>query len=81
MYPRKGSLKIGSDADLTVVDLDRKWKISADEMHSKSAETTIYEGWEVKGKPIMTIVRGKKVAEEGEVLSKPGYGQFINPLS
>ncbi|MFC1803132.1 dihydroorotase family protein, partial [Thermoproteota archaeon] len=77
MYPKKGSFKIGSDADLTVVDLNKKWRITADKMYSKSADTTIYEGWEVKGKPTITIVRGKKVAEDGVVIGERGYGEYI----
>lgn len=81
MYPKKGSLKIGSDADFTVVDLNKKWTIKADKMYSKSADTTIYEDWRVKGKPIITIVRGKKIAEDGVILGERGYGEYIKPLT
>jgi dihydroorotase-like cyclic amidohydrolase len=81
MYPKKGSFMVGSDADLTVVDLNKKWTIKAEKMYSTSADTTIYEGWKVKGKPIMTIVRGKNVAEDGVVNGERGYGEYIKPLT
>lgn len=76
MFPKKGSLMVGADADMTVVDLDLEWVIKAENMYSRSRETTMYEGWRVKGKPIMTVVRGEIVAEDGVVIGKIGYGQF-----
>jgi len=74
--PRKGVIREGSDADLVVLDLDREVTISAEKLHYKVGWTP-FEGMKVKGVPVMTISRGEVVAEEGEVLGKPGRGQFL----
>jgi len=76
LYPRKGAIEVGSDADLTVVDLKRKHTITADQLRS-AGDFTPFDGWKVKGKPILTMVRGAIVAQEGEVVAKPGHGCFI----
>lgn len=76
LYPRKGVIAVGSDADLTVVNLKEKTKIKEEKMHTK-CEFTPYEGWEVVGMPSLTLVRGKVVMEGGEITSKPGYGVYI----
>jgi len=76
LFPKKGAIMVGADADLTVVDLDLEWVIKAENMYSKSRDTTLYEGWKIKGKPILTVVRGEVVAENGEVIGKMGYGRF-----
>jgi len=74
IYPRKGAIAAGSDADLAIVDMKREEKISPG--YSKCGWTP-YEGREVKGAPIMTIVRGQVVMKEGDILMKPGYGRWI----
>ncbi len=76
LYPRKGVIQEGSDADLTIVDLKRETAISADKLHYKVGWTP-YEGMKVKGFPAMTILRGMVVAEEGTVVGSPGCGQFL----
>lgn len=76
LYPRKGTIAVGSDADLTVVDLKEKTKIKAEKMHTK-CDFTPYEGWEVIGIPSLTLVRGKIVMDGGEIVSKPGHGTYI----
>ena len=78
LYPRKGAIRVGSDADLTVIDLKKKGVIKATELHTK-ADFTPYEGWEVQGVPVATLVRGKVVMQGGEILAKPGYGRFVRP--
>lgn len=79
IYPRKGSLQICTDADITIVDLNKEMTITSDNLYTKVGWTP-YEGCEVKGVPIYTIVRGNIVMEEGEVIGKPGYGEFIKPI-
>jgi allantoinase len=79
LYPRKGAIQIGSDADLTLVDLQRRAVIRGAEMESKT-KFTIYEGWEVQGVPTATFVRGRRVMDNGEVIGRPGYGQLIRPV-
>jgi dihydroorotase (multifunctional complex type) len=72
----KGRLKEGNDADLTVVDLNRKYKIDASKFHSK-AEFSPFEGREVQGKPVKTIVAGQLVMDDGEIVAKAGSGRII----
>ena len=76
MYPRKGVISKGSDADLVLVDLKVKRKIRADQLHSKVGWTP-YEGWTVKGWPILTIRRGEVISENGQILGKPGSATFL----
>jgi len=79
LYPRKGCIAPGSDADLVIVDLKKEGKITTD-MLKCIADFTPFEGWPTKGEPVTTIVRGQIVAENWEVIAKPGYGQFIKPI-
>jgi allantoinase len=80
VYPKKGVIQVGSDADFIVVDLKKEQKISTEKMYSKAKDITLYDGWKVKGVPTMTIVRGTLVMKDGEVIGKPGYGNFTTPL-
>jgi dihydroorotase len=72
----KGRLKEGNDADLTVLDLNRKYKIDASKFHSK-AKFSPFEGREVQGKPVKTIVAGQLVMDDGEMVAKAGSGRII----
>jgi dihydropyrimidinase len=77
MYPKKGTIQTGSDADLTIVDLDLEKTVTAELLQSYS-DYTIYEGWKLKGWPVTTIVRGKIIMEDGQVASDAlGHGEFI----
>lgn len=76
LYPRKGSIMPGSDADIAVLDPDRRMKISADVLHS-NIDYSIFEGMEVEGWPHTTIRRGEVVFTDGEVTAKPGSGKYI----
>ncbi|MFW9956372.1 MAG: dihydroorotase family protein, partial [Candidatus Thorarchaeota archaeon] len=75
LYPRKGTLRIGSDADLVLVDPTKEEKITSEMMFSKSG-WTLYEGLKMIGAPVMTFVRGVKVFEEDHTTVKPGHGEF-----
>jgi len=72
----KGRLKEGNDADLTVVDLKRKYKIDPSKFHSK-AKLSPFEGREVQGKPVKTIVAGQLVMDDDEIVAKAGSGRII----
>jgi len=72
----KGRLEEGNDADLTVVDLHRKYKVAASKFHSK-AKWSPFEGREVQGKPVKTIVAGQLVMDDGEIVAKAGSGRII----
>ncbi|WP_018921562.1 allantoinase AllB [Salsuginibacillus kocurii] len=75
---KKGTLAIGSDADFTIVDMEEKYTIREEELHSKS-KVSAYDGWELQGKPVYTIVRGEVVMERGTVSSKP-QGSIVKPV-
>jgi len=72
----KGRLKEGNDADLTVVDLNREYKVDASRFHSK-AKFSPFEGREVQGKPVKTFVAGQLVMDDDEIVAKPGSGRII----
>lgn len=77
MYPKKGTIQEGSDADLTIVDLGLEQKVTPELLQSYS-DYTIYDGWKMQGWPVMTIVRGRVVMENGKVDgSMLGHGEFV----
>jgi dihydroorotase len=80
VFPKKGCIDVGADADLVIADMKLKHTFTQEEVLSK-AGYTCYEGREVQGFPIMTIVRGNIVMENGKVIGKPGNGEFVRPLS
>jgi dihydropyrimidinase len=77
VYPRKGSIKIGSDADMVIVDMDKEVTIK-NENQITACGWTAYDGMKVKGWPVMSIIRGEVVMEDDQVLSKKGFGEFIS---
>ncbi|HET6640765.1 MAG TPA: amidohydrolase family protein [Nitrososphaeraceae archaeon] len=77
MYPSKGTIMSGSDADLTIIDLEMQKTVTPDLLLS-SSDYTIYDGWKLTGWPVMTIVRGRIVMSEGSVDEKTlGHGKLI----
>jgi len=77
MYPKKGTIQPGSDADLTIVDLDLEKTVTPELLQSYS-DYTIYDGWKLRGWPVMTIVRGSIIMEDGQVANEAlGHGEFI----
>jgi allantoinase len=79
IYPKKGAIAIGSDADFAIVDPKKSKVIRAEDLHSKSRSTP-FIGWEVKGVPTTTILRGQVIVDDdGELVAKPGSGQFVHP--
>lgn len=75
-YPRKGSLQVGSDADIALVDLDAEFDASPAAL-SSYADYSLYEGWRLKGAPVMTISRGDVIAKNQVVTGRPGRGRYI----
>ena len=76
LYPRKGSLGIGSDADIMIIDPKKEVTITRDMLHGNT-DYTPFEGWNLTGFPIMTISRGQTLVRNGELVAKPGVGQFL----
>ncbi|MBI2756071.1 MAG: amidohydrolase family protein [Chloroflexi bacterium] len=79
LFPRKGSIAPGSDADLVVLDLERRHTITAASSHYKCGWTPL-EGREVQGLPVTTILRGRVIVDDGEVYAEPGSGRFQLPV-
>jgi dihydroorotase-like cyclic amidohydrolase len=77
IHPRKGEVALGSDADLIIVDPDEEWTIKGEELHGKTRWTP-YEGRRVRGRPLMTFVRGTLTYDRGEVLGELGQGRHIS---
>lgn len=77
VYPQKGALQVGSDADVTIVDMNKETEIKRENLHSKS-KVTAYDGVQIKGMPVMTIVRGTTVMKDGQIISEP-LGQLVTP--
>jgi len=78
LYPKKGTISVGSDADLVVVDVKHDFTIKGESLHSKQKRTP-FEGRRVKGTPLYTVLRGQVIMENGEVSGKQGYGVFLSP--
>jgi dihydropyrimidinase len=76
MYPQKGVLAEGSDADICVWDPDERWTIGIDDLHH-DGDYSPWEGWEVTGRPVTTILRGKVVVDDGKLLGVPTDGQWL----
>ncbi len=77
LYPQKGTLAPGSDADLVVVDTGRPMRIRNADQASKAARTP-FDGWEIPASPRLTLLRGEPVAADGK-LAGPPRGRFVRP--
>jgi dihydropyrimidinase len=76
LYPRKGAIAAGSDADLAVWDPDAERTIALGDLHHDS-DYSPWEGWEVRGWPVATVLRGKVVVEDGSLLGSPEDGRWL----
>ena len=79
LYPRKGTIAVGGDADLVVFDPAREFTIRAENQHS-NVGYTLYEGQTVLGWPEMSFQRGRPVLRQGEIVAEPGQGRFLPTL-
>jgi dihydroorotase-like cyclic amidohydrolase len=76
LYPQKGTIRANADADFTIVDMGRKMVLTEKDMYSRTGFTS-WEGMEVSGVPVYTIVRGQVVMENGKIAASPGCGRFV----
>ncbi len=76
LYPKKGTIAVGSDADIAIWDPERTLTLTHDLMKDGS-DYTPYEGIEVKGWPVLTMVRGKTVMRDGELVGEKGFGAYL----
>lgn len=77
LYPRKGSLNVGADADLTLVDMEKESVVAGKALKSRSKYTP-FEGRALRGMPVMTVVRGEVVMRNGEIVGRP-VGEYLKP--
>lgn len=75
-YPRKGTVSVGSDADLVLVDTTKEVTLRSQDQLSRAGFTP-FDGWKVTGFPVTTLVRGQMVMHQGEILVEPGFGQYV----
>ncbi len=76
LFPRKGTIQPGADADLVVFDPDYRGKISA-KTHHINVDYSVFEGWKIEGRPSIVTVRGQVAARDGKFVGKLGRGKFL----
>ncbi len=77
LYPRKGSLAVGADADLAIVDLNLEKEVTTAALHS-AQDYTPFEGLRLKGWPRYTLLRGQLTFADGQVVGEPGIGHYLH---
>ena len=79
LYPRKGSIEPGADADLVVYDPDYRGVLSAKTQHV-NVDYNAFEGWKIEGRPSLVTVRGKVAARDGAFVGDPARGRFLKRI-
>jgi dihydropyrimidinase len=76
LFPRKGTVQIGADADLVIYDPKYRGKISAKTQHV-NVDYNVFEGWNIEGRPSAVTVRGQVAVRDGRFVGSPGRGKFL----
>lgn len=76
LHPRKGAIRVGADADLLIYDPEPEWTITARDLRGV-AGMTLFEGWKMRGRPWMTLQRGRVLLNDGRLEQPPGSGRFL----
>jgi dihydropyrimidinase len=76
MFPKKGTIAVGSDADIVIFDPNHERTISA-KTHHMNCDYSLFEGMKIKGKPQTVLSRGKVIIEKDQYVGRPGEGQFL----
>jgi dihydropyrimidinase len=79
LYPRKGTIVIGSDADIVIFDPDKEVTLSCKDLH-QNVDYCPFEGWRVRGYPDIVIAKGKVIFREGEFVGEVGAGEFLERI-
>jgi len=77
LYPRKGCLAVGSDADIVLIDPRKRVTLRAETLNQHT-DYCPFEGLEVTGYPVLTISRGEVIAENGKYVGAPARGRFLH---
>jgi dihydropyrimidinase len=75
LYPRKGAIEVGSDADIAILDPTRRGTVRKEDLHE--SDYTPWEGHEIFAWPVVTILRGKVKVENGQFFGAPGDGKYL----
>jgi dihydropyrimidinase len=75
LYPKKGAIAVGSDADLVLIDPSVRKTLAREDFHV--SDYSPWEGWQVTGWPVLTMLRGKVIAERGQVTGSASDGQWL----
>jgi dihydropyrimidinase len=76
LYPQKGVIAPGSDADMTIIDPEKRVRIAKEILHA-NVDYSAYEGIQTQGWPILTISRGEVIVRNGAFCGRPGRGKFL----
>jgi dihydropyrimidinase len=76
LFPRKGTIQPGADADLVVFDLEYRGRISAKSQYT-NVDYNVFEGWKIEGRPSVVTVRGRVMVRDGKFTGKIGHGRFL----
>lgn len=76
VYPKKGTIQVGSDGDIVIIDPNVEIVLKIEDLHS-NIDYSAYEGIKIKGYPIYTIVRGKIIVKNNNFIGEKGYGEFL----